>query len=59
MLALTTVLAACDGLGEFRTEPGEVFEGSVIGAEGGDSAFIRNERAQNAKLVKFAGIKIE
>ena len=23
------------------------------------AAFIRNERAQNAKLVKFAGIKIE
>lgn len=35
-------LVACDGLSEFRTEPGEVFEGGVIGGEGGDDSFIRS-----------------
>jgi len=35
-------LVACDELSEFRTEPGEVFEGRVIGGEGGDdNSFIR------------------
>jgi hypothetical protein len=39
---LALCLVACDELGEFRTEPGEVFEGRVIGGEGGDDAsFIR------------------
>lgn len=50
MLALTPVLVACDSLGEFRTEPGEVFEGSVIGAEGGDSAFIRSGFPAHTRL---------
>lgn len=41
--ALALSLWSCDGLGEFRTEPGEVFEGRVIGGEGGDdAAFIRS-----------------
>jgi hypothetical protein len=36
-------LAGCDGLGEFRTEPGEVFEGSVIGGVGDEApTFIRS-----------------
>lgn len=40
--ALALGLVACDGLREFRTDPGEVFEGRVIGGEGGDDAsFIR------------------
>ena len=41
-LASACVLSSCDGLSEFRTEPGEVFEGRVVGGEGGDSAFIRS-----------------
>jgi len=41
--ALVLGLVACDGLSEFRTDPGEVFEGRVIGGEGGDDAsFIRS-----------------
>jgi hypothetical protein len=43
LAALALGLVACDGLSEFRTEPGEVFEGKVIGGEGGDDAsFIRS-----------------
>lgn len=40
-LGLMLPLDACDELGEFRTEPGEVFEGRVIG-DGADAAFIRS-----------------
>jgi hypothetical protein len=41
--ALVLGLVACDGLSEFRTDPGEVFEGRVIGGEGGDdTSFIRS-----------------
>lgn len=50
VLALAVLLAACDGLSEFRTEPGEVFEGSVIGADGGDSAFIRSGFPAHTRL---------
>jgi hypothetical protein len=33
----------CDGLSEFRTEPGEVYEGRVIGGDGGeDTVAIRS-----------------
>lgn len=41
-LSCSSVLSSCDGLSEFRTEPGEVYEGRVVGGEGGDSAFIRS-----------------
>ena len=36
-------LVACDGLSEFRTEPGEVFQGRVIGGDSkDDESFIRS-----------------
>jgi hypothetical protein len=43
LLAASALLCACDELGEFHTEPGEVFHGEVIGstAEADTPSFIR------------------
>jgi len=42
-LLVFVLLAGCDGLGEFRTEPGEVFEGPVVGGVGDEQpTFIRS-----------------
>jgi hypothetical protein len=49
-LAAVFMVSGCDGLSEFRTEPGEVFEGSVIGADGGDSEFIRSGFPAHTRL---------
>jgi len=37
-IVLLLLAPGCDGLSEFRTDPGEVFEGRVIGGEGTEDA---------------------